>query len=332
MTALRSAVVMMSLVLAFVSAALSAQAQQATKNARIGFLSPSSSSDARMKDVLEAFRQGLRELGYVEGRTITVEARWADGKYDRLPALAAELVRLRVDVIVAVAAPAIRAAKEATTTIPIVMAVVVDPVATGLVASLARPEGNITGLSTTAPDLVAKQLEMLKEVVPRLSRVAALGNPANPGTGPQMREAMIAAQALGIQLQPLEARSTAQLESAFAAMSRQQVDAVIVLVDVVFNEHRGRVAQLAAKERLPAVYGLPEHVEAGGLMAYCASRSELFRRAATYVDKILKGAKPADLPVEQPTRFELIVNLRTARALGVTIPASILVRADRVIE
>jgi putative ABC transport system substrate-binding protein len=323
--------VVVSLVLALVAAALPAQAQQAVKAARIGFLSPSSSSDARIRDVLEVFRQGLRELGYVEGRSITIEARWADGKYDRLPGLAAELVRLRVDVIVAVAAPAIRAAKEATRTIPIVMAVVVDPVATGLVASLARPEGNITGLSTTAPALVAKQLEMLKEVSPKASRVAALTNPANPGNAPQLRAAEVAAQRLGMQLQPVEARNPAELDSAFAAMTGQS-DAVIVLTDVIFNEHRGRIAELAAKGRLPAVYGLPEHVEAGGLMAYCASRAELFRRAATYVDKILKGAKPADLPIEQPTRFELIVNLRTARALGITIPASILVRADRVIE
>ena len=324
--------VVVGLVLALVAAALPAQAQQAVKAARIGFLSPSSSSDARIRDVLEVFRQGLRELGYVEGRSITIEARWADGKYDRLPGLAAELVRLRVDVIVAVAAPAIRAAKEATRTIPIVMAVVVDPVATGLVASLARPEGNITGLSTTAPVLVAKQLEMLKEVSPKASRVAALTNPANPGNAPQLRAAEVAAQRLGMQLQPVEARNPTELDSAFAAMTGQSVDAVIVLTDVIFNEHRGRIAELAAKGRLPAVYGLPEHVEAGGLMAYCASRAELFRRAATYVDKILKGAKPADLPIEQPTRFELIVNLRTARALGITIPASILVRADRVIE
>jgi len=324
--------VVVSLVLALVAAALPAQAQQAVKAARIGFLSPSSSSDARIRDVLEVFRQGLRELGYVEGRSITIEARWADGKYDRLPGLATELVRLRVDVIVAVAARAIRAAKEATRTIPIVMAVVVDPVATGLVASLARPEGNITGLSTTAPALVAKQLEMLKEVSPKASRVAALTNPANPGNAPQLRAAEVAAQRLGMQLQPVEARNPTELDSAFAAMTGQSVDAVIVLTDVIFNEHRGRIAELAAKGRLPAVYGLPEHVEAGGLMAYCASRAELFRRAATYVDKILKGAKPADLPIEQPTRFELIVNLRTARALGITIPASILVRADRVIE
>lgn len=227
--------VVVSLVLVLVAAALPVQAQQAVKAARIGFLSPSSSSDARIRDVLGVFRQGLRELGYVEGRSITIEARWADGKYDRLPGLAAELVRLRVDVIVAVAAPAIRAAKEATRTIPIVMAVVVDPVATGLVASLARPEGNITGLSTTAPALVAKQLEMLKEVSPKASRVAALTNPANPGNAPQLRAAEVAAQRLGMQLQPVEARNPTELDSAFAAMTGQSVDAVIVLTDVIFT-------------------------------------------------------------------------------------------------
>jgi putative ABC transport system substrate-binding protein len=326
--------VMVSLALLLVSTAVAvpAEAQQTAKAARIGFLSPSSSSDARIHEVLEVFRQSLRDLGYVEGRTISIEARWADGKYDRLPALAAELVRLRVDVIVAVAAPAIRAVRDATGTIPIVMAVVVDPVATGFVASLARPGGNITGLSTSAPALVAKQLEMLREVSPRVSRVGALWNPANPGNAPQLREAEIAAKRLGLQLQPVAARTPGELDGAFATMSRTPVDAVIVLADVIFNEHRGRIAELAARTRLPAVYGLQEHVEAGGLMGYFADRSELFRRAATYVDKILKGARPADLPVEQPTRFELIVNLRTAKALGITIPASLLLRADRVIE
>ncbi len=331
MVVLRAGLIV-SLVLAVVSATVAAEAQPAGKTARIGFLSPSSSSDTRISNVLDAFRQGLGELGYSEGRSVVIEARWADGKYERLPGLAAELVRLKVDVIVAVAAPAIRAAKGATSTIPIVMAVVVDPVATGLVASLAHPGGNITGLSSTATDLVAKQLEMLREVSPRVSRVGVLWNPENQGNRPQLREAEVAAQRLSMHLRPVEARSPAALDSAFAALARERVDALIVLVDVVFIEHRRRVAELAARSRLPAVYGLPEQAEAGGLMAYSADRSELFHRVAIYVDKILKGARPADLPIEQPTRFELIVNLRTAKALGITMPASLLARADRVIE
>ena len=332
MTAALRSVVVVILALAVVFPAPPTRAQQATRMVRLGFLSPSSPSNSRAASIFAAFRQGLRELGYLEGRSITIESRWAEGNYDRLPGLAADLVRLRVDVIVAVAVPAIRAAKEATTTIPIVMAVVVDPVATGLVASLARPGGNITGLSSTAPALVGKQLELVKEIVPKVSRVAALWNPANPGNAPQLREAGAAASTLGMQLQPVEARNPTEIESAFAVIARQQVDAIIVLADVMLSGHRERVAELAAKARLPAVYGLPEHAEAGGLIAYSADRSELFRRAASYVDKILKGAKPSDLPIEQPTRFELIVNLRTARALGITIPPSILVRADQVIQ
>ena len=331
MAALRSLVVI-SLVLTLAAASLPVEAQQAKRIVRIGFLSPGSPSHARTSGMLEAFRRGMSELGHIEGRTFTIEPRWAEGQYDRLPSFAAELVRLKVDVIVAVAAPAIRAAKEATTTIPIVMAVVVDPVATGFVASVARPEGNITGLSTTAPALMGKQLEMLREILPNVSRVGALWNPANPGNAPQLREVEAAARTLGMKVQPVEARNLSELDRAFAAMTRQQADAIIVLADVMLSEHRGRLAELAAKARLPAVYGLQEHVEAGGLMAYSASRAELFRRAATYVDKILKGTKPADLPIEQPTKFELIVNLRTARALGITIPAAILVRADQVIQ
>ncbi|HEV2055927.1 MAG TPA: ABC transporter substrate-binding protein [Methylomirabilota bacterium] len=319
-------------VLGFLAAPLAAEAQQPAKISRIGFLSPSSPSDPPMQHSLEVFRHGLGELGYVEGQNIAIESRWAEGKYDRLPGLAAELVRLKVDVIVTAAVPAIRAAKEATSTIPIVMAVVVDPVATGLVASLARPGGNITGLSNMAPELVGKQLQMLKEVVPKASRVAVLWNPANPGNAPQLREAEAAARTLGVRLQPVEARDPNDFDGAFAAMIRQQAGALIVLLDVMFTDHRTRIADLAAKSRLPAVYGLSEHAEAGGLMAYSASRAALFRRAATYVDKILKGAKPADLPVERPTKFELVINLKTAKALGLTIPPSLLVRADRVIE
>jgi putative ABC transport system substrate-binding protein len=314
------------------AAPLAAEAQQAGKVWRIGFLSPSVSADLRLQGLLQAFRQGLSELGYVEGRNVAMELRWAEGKYDRLPGLARELVGLRMDVIVAVAVPAIRAAKEATRTIPIVMAAVVDPVATGLVASFSRPGGNITGQSTMAPEVVGKQLEMLKEIVPKASLVAALWNPSNPGNPPQLRGAEVAARTLGLRLQPLEARNPSDFDNAFAMMTKQRSDALIVLVDVMFNEHRTRIAHLATVSRLPAVYGLPEHAAAGGLITYSASTRELFRRSATYVDRILKGAKPADLPIEQPTKFELAINLKTAKALGLTIPPSLLQRADQVIE
>ena len=317
---------------AILSPPLTTAAQQPAKVHRIGFLSTSSPSDPRMQRRLEAFRQGLRELGYVEGQNIAIESRWAEGKYDRLPDLAADLVRLKVDVIVAAAAPAIQAAKQATRTIPIVMAIVIDPVATGFVTSLARPGGNVTGLSNMAPELVGKQMELLKEVVPKVSRVALLWNPANPGNPPLLREAEVAAGALGVRLQPLEARGPGEIDSAFAAMTRQRAGAVIVLVDSMLADHRTRIADLAAKSRLPAMYGITEHAEAGGLMAYGANLANMFRRAATYVDKILKGAKPADLPVEQPTRFELVINLKTAKALGLTIPPSVLIRADKVIQ
>ncbi len=212
------------------------------------------------------------------------------------------------------------------------MAIVIDPIATGFVTSLARPGGNITGLSIMAPELVGKQLELLKEVVPKVSRVAVLWNPANAGNAPQLREAQGAARALGVRLQPLEARDPKEIDSAFAAMTKERAGALIVLVDSTLNDHRTRIAALAAKSRLPAVYGVREHSEAGGLMSYGASLPDLWRRAATYVDKILKGAKPADLPVEQPTRFELVINLKTAKALGLTFPQSILIRADQVIQ
>jgi len=317
--------------LALLAAPLAAEGQQFAKIPRIGFLSPHSASDVGVSR-LGAFRQGLRELGYVEGQTIAIESRWAEGKYDRLPGLATELVGLKVDVIVTYAPPAIQAAKQATATIPIVMAGIVDPVATGFVASLARPGGNITGLSLMAPDLVGKQLEMLKGIVPKVSRIALLGNPTNTGNAPQVRYAQDAARALKVQLQPLEASSSSEIDSAFAAMTRERAGAVIVLVDAMFSDQRNRIADLAVKRRLPSVYGLPEHAEAGGLMFYGGDDRDRFRRAAIYVDRILKGAKPADLPVEQPTRFELVINLRTAKALGLTIPPALLQRADQVIQ
>jgi putative ABC transport system substrate-binding protein len=314
------------------AAPLAAEAQQSGKVYRIGFLAPGSSSDLRIRRFFEAFRNSLGELGYVEGKNITIESRWAAGKYNRLAGLAAELVRLKMDVIVTNAVPAIRAAKEATSTIPIVMASVVDPVATGLVASLARPGGNITGLSVMTPELVGKQLEMLKEVVPKASRVAVLWNPANLGNAPQLKAAEVAARTLGVRLQPLEARGPSEIDSAFAAMTKEGAGAVVVLVDVMFVDQRTRIANLAATHRLPAVYGTPEPVEAGGLMAYGPSFLYNYRRAAVYVDKILKGAQPADLPIEQPMKFELVINLKTAKALGLTIPQSLLQRADEIIQ
>ncbi|HWO06569.1 MAG TPA: ABC transporter substrate-binding protein [Methylomirabilota bacterium] len=314
---------------ALLAAPVAAWAQPG-KVVRIGFLSPASASDPRMRGLLDAFRRGLVELGYVEGRAFRIESRWAEGRYERLPRLAAELVALRVDVILTVAVPAIRAAREATRTIPIVMASVVDPVATGLVASLARPGGNITGLSNMAPDVTGKLLEILKQIVPNASRVAVLWNPGNPGNEPQLRAAEAAGQALGIRLQSLEARTPDDLDPAFAAMARQRADALVVFADVMLNEQRVRIAGLAAAGRLPAVYG--QEGPAGGLITYSANTPDLFRRSATYVDRIVKGAKPGDLPVEQATRFDLVIDLKAARALGLTIPQSLLLRADQVIE
>jgi len=269
----------------------------------------------------------------VEGQNIAIEYRWAEGRFERLPDLAAELVRLKVDVIVSVVTQASLAAKNATRTIPIVMVAAGDPLGSGLVASLARPGGNVTGPSSMYAELAGKQLELLKETVPKVSRVAVLWNPANAVWQAQMlRATEVAARALGLQLQLLEARGPDELEGAFAAMTRERASALLVQVDVIFALHARRLADLAAKRHLPAMYGSREHVEAGGLMSYAPNIPDLFRRAATYVDKILKGAKPADLPVEQPTRFELIINLKTAKALGLTIPPSLLVRADQVIE
>jgi putative ABC transport system substrate-binding protein len=308
------------------------EAQPAGKVPRIGYLSPSSPSDPRTQRFREAFRQGLRELGWVEGKNIAIEYRWAEERTERLADLARELVSLKVDVLVAATTPAIQPAKQATGTIPIVMAVAADPVATGFVASLARPGGNITGLAMMSSELVGKQMQLLTELVPKISRVALLWNPANPSTAPGLRHAQDAARALGVRLQPLEARGPSDIDNAFAAMARERAGAVIVLADTTFIAHRARIAGLAAKSRLPAVYGLTDHAQAGGLMAYGPNIADLYRRAATYVDKILKGAKPADLPVEEPTKFELVINLKTAKALGLTIPPSVLVRSDQVIE
>jgi putative ABC transport system substrate-binding protein len=309
---------------------LAAGAQPAGKIARIGFLSPANASDPRMQGLVGAFRRGLVDLGYVEGRSFTIESRWAEGRYERLARLARELVALEVDVILAVAVPAIRAAKEATRTVPIVMASVVDPVATGLVAGLARPGGNVTGLSNMAPDVTGKLLEILKELVPKASLVAVLWNPDNPGNAPQLQSAETAGRALGIRLQPLEARTPEDLGPAFAAMARQRAEALVVFADIMLNENRLRIADLATAGRLPAVYG--QEGPAGGLVTYSANTPDLFRRAATYVDRILKGARPGDLPVEQATRFDLVVNLKAARAIGLAVPPSLLLRAEEVIE
>ncbi len=280
---------------------------------------------------VDALRAGLRDLGYVEGKNIVIEFRWADGKNDRLPELAAELVRLKVDVLVTHAVPATRAAKQATTTIPIVTAAVADPVALGLVASLARPGGNITGSTFFFAEIIAKRLELLKEAMPRITQVAVLLNPDNPSMGPNFRAMELKAKSLKVVLQRFEARGPNEFENAFSAMAKKRVDAVAVVEDPMFIANAKGLADLAAKQRFSSI-GFNEFAEAGGLIGYGANYLEMWRRAAYFVDKILKGAKPGDLPIEQPTRFELVVNMKTAKALGVKISQSILVRADKVIE
>ncbi len=314
-----------------VAAPLTADAQQAGKVPRIGFLGTRTLSDT--SPFLDAFRQGLRELGWVEGQNIVIDYRFAEGRFDRLPDLAAELVRLKVAIIVAAPTPAAVAAKKATETIPIVAIAVGDPVGIGLIASLAHPGGNVTGLSfSVGLEIAGKGLELLKETVPKVRRVAILSNPGNPGQPLSIRELNVGARSLGVQLQLLEVRGPNEFDGAFAAMATERVGALLVVADSMFNLHRTQLADLAARSRLPAAYGLRENVEAGGLMSYGPSLRDLFRRSATYVDKILKGAKPGDLPVEQPTKFELVINLKTAKALGLTIPQSVLSRADQVIE
>src|SRR5713226_1684133 len=307
-----------------------AEAQQPKKVPRIGFLSALSPS--ALSAWTEAFRQGLRELGYVEGKTFVVEYRWAEGKIERLPDLATELVRLKVDVIVTSSAAPTRAAKEATTTIPIVMGFDNDPVGNGFVASLAHPGGNITGLSTLAPEISGKQLELLKEIVPRLSRVAVLGSSTTPGSAQARREIELAAGALKVQLQYLDVLSPKDIETVFREASKGRANAVLALQSTVLISQRKQIADLAVKNRLPAIYYSVEFVEDGGLMTYSVSVNDSFRRAATYVDKILKGRKPADLPVEQPMKFEFIINLKAAKQIGLTIPHEVLARADKVIR
>jgi len=308
----------------------SAQAQQPTKILRIGYLSSDSPSTIAVR--IEAFRQGLREFGYVDGKNILIEWRFAQGKADRLRGLAAELVRLNVDVIVTSGPAATRAAKEATVTIPIVTAQDNDPVGNGLVASLARPGGNITGLSTLAPAISGKRLELIKEIVPRASRVAVLGSSTIPGNPQALRETELAARVLGLQIQYLQVRGAKDIEPAFRAAAKDRADAVLMLQSPVFVNERRQLAELAVKFRLPVIYDRREFVDDGGPMCYGTNYTDLSHRAAIYVDRILKGAKPADLPVEQPTKFELVINLKAARRIGLTIPQNVLARADTVIK
>ena len=306
-----------------------AEAQQPAKVSRIGFLGTESASGYASN--VEAMRARLRELGYVEGKSIVIEFRWAEGKIDRLPELAAELVGLKVAVIVTHGTPGTLAAKRASTTIPIVMATVGDPVVTGLVASLARPGGNITGSTTYAPDLNAKRLELLKETMPRITKVAVLVNPDNPARESDFEPMEITAKSLKLGLQQFEVRGPNEFADAFAAMAKRRVGAIAIFQDGMLNANPRAIADLAAKHRLPST-GFKEFAEAGGLIGYGVNFPENYRRAAVFVDKILKGAKPADLPVERPMKFEFVINLQTAKQIGVTIPQSVLFRADKVIK
>jgi putative tryptophan/tyrosine transport system substrate-binding protein len=305
-------------------------AQEPPRVWRIGFLGPGSSSSGDPR--VEALRRGFRELGYAEGQNLAFEFRWADGNANRLPQLAAELARLKVDTIVTQGTQATDAARRAVTTIPIVFAVAGDPVGTGLVTSLARPGGNVTGLTDIAPDIVGKRLELLREAVPGISRVAVLWNPANSTAAPQMKDTDTAARSVGISVRSLELADVSRLESAFTAAVQGHAQALIVLSDGTLYGQRVQIAQLAAKHRLPCVAWTPEFAASGCLMAYGANVVEMHRRAAVLVDKIFKGASPGGLPVEQPTKFELVLNLRTAKALNLKIPPTLLARADRVIE
>jgi ABC-type uncharacterized transport system substrate-binding protein len=315
----------MILALGLLAAPLAAEAQQAARVYRIGFLR----SGPPPETFIEGFRQGLRELGYIEGQSITIEYGLADST-DRLPGVVTELVRRHVDVLLASGTPPVAAAKNATQTIPIVFVASIDPVASGTVASLARPGRNITGLAGIHADLMGKRLELLREAVPRLSRVTVLSNAANPGNAQYIGQGKRAAEALGVQLQVAAVQDAGDFDRVFSEAGG--ASAQIQLDDVLFTSHRTQLVRLAARNRLPVMYGFKEFVQAGGLMAYGPDYPDLYRRAATYVHKILKGAKPGDLPIEQPTKFELVINLKTAKALGLTIPQSLLLRADQLIE
>ncbi len=309
---------------------LPARAQQSRKLPRIGVLL--AGTPASFSPRAKALRDGLHDLGYVEGATIAIEWKWGQDRAERLPELAAELVGLNVDAIVTAGTPAAKALKNATRTIPIIMALIGDPVAAGLVETLARPGGNATGFSIVAPELSGKRLQLLKEIVPGISAVAVISNAANPQSQIELREMQVAAQTLDLRLQPVQISAESSLENAFEKLSKESIQALIVLTDAILYSQRSRIVALAAEKRLPAMYFFREFVQEGGLMSYAPSDSDLFRRAATYVDKVLKGTKPADLPVEQPIKFELIINLKTANALGLAVPPTLLARADAVIE
>ena len=325
------ATVIVGLVLSSLAVSLPAGAQGPTRIPRIGVLG-NTDSTPEFSRLWGAFRQGLAERGWIEGQNVAIEYRWAEGKFDQLPELAADLVRLKVDLIVVPSSIYVDAAKRATSTIPIVFAVDYDPVGTGHAAALARPGGNMTGLSLMQTELGAKQLQLLKEIVPRVTRIAVLWNPATSAHGLELKAVEAAAQTLAVQLQALPVGSPKEFETAFAAMTQEHSGALVVFNASVFFAEKKRLADLAVKHRLPAMFTAREYAAAGGLLSYAPDFADLFRRSATYVDKILKGAKPADLPVEQATKFEVVVNLKTAKALGITIPQSILVRADEVIR
>ena len=303
---------------------------QSTKTPRIGFLI--ATSPGAIEARLQAFRQALVELEYVEGKNITLDYRWAEGKVDRLPELAGQLVAIKTDILLSTGPQSTRAAQTATATIPIVMAFDNDPVGNGFVASLAHPGGNITGLSTLAPNISGKQLELLKEILPRLSRVMVFETSTQPGTSEARKEIQLAGKSLGLKLEFLDLQTLPAIDAAFAAASKSRADAVLVLNSPSLNSQRPRTTELAAKSRLPSIYWATEFVEAGGLMTYGVSFTDLYRRAASYVDKILKGRKAAELPIEQPRKFEFIVNLKAAKQIGLTIPPNVLARADRVIR
>jgi len=322
--------IIVALALGTLAAPLAADAQQPAKVPRIGFLGPVTPSDFPHLD--EGFRTGLREFGYVEGQTVAIEYRWAEGKAERLPDLATQLVGLKVDAIFAITSAAARAAKQATTTIPVVFVAVSDPVKYGLVASFARPGGNMTGLGHLTPEVNEKRMQLLMEAVPGVSRVAILWNPGEESHEEQLRDLAGAARTLGVQLRPVEVARPEELEGAFRTMSGVHAGALMVLASSMTHRHLGKIADLAIRHKLPGIMEFSEFAEAGGLMMYGPSYADMFRRAGNLVGKILKGAKPADLPVEQPTRFELHINLKTAKALGLNIPQSVLVRADQVIQ
>ena len=318
--------------LGLLAAPIAAVAQSPARVHRIGLLGGSGPASPEASHLWDAFLQGLRDLGYVDGQNAVIEGRWYGDRTDLVPVLASELVRLPVDVIVAGTAPAPEAAKRATSTTPIVMLSHPDPVGSGLVASLARPGGNVTGLSSLSPELRGKQIQLLKEALPSLSRVAILSNPSIPSHAMDVKETEVAARALKMRLQVLEVRAPSELAGAFSAATKERAGALVVLSGTIFFAHRTRIVELATQSRLPAMYSWRENAEAGGFMVYGPSLRDNWRRAAWYVDRILKGAKPGDLPVEQPTKLELVVNLKAASALGVTFPPAVLARADEIIE